>query len=303
MGLTRKQIDSLVPIYAQQASEPYKRTQETKMQQADADARLAQLIKGQQLEQEAAAQDLSNAQAMRQKYGPETDVAVGRARIGGVDPLMSLIRRRQLDQESMTPGQKAADVAFGKEYSDYIAGGGKKTVEKSMSQLQRAKESFKQPGAGNLLERGASYLPEALRTLVTPESKAREDMVRNAIQMGLRQTLGSQFTEKEAEAFMRRAIDPRLSNEENMARIQMAIDELNQKAEEKERSAQLFERTGSLRGLGAAGQAARPSIPQVEQQGASTPQDKVTVISPDGRRGMIPRANLQRALQQGYKAE
>jgi hypothetical protein len=31
--------------------------------------------------------------------------------------------------------------------------------------------------------------------------------------------------------------------------------------------------------------------------------DKVSVITPDGRKGTIPKANLDKALKQGYKVE
>ncbi len=41
--------------------------------------------------------------------------------------------------------------------------------------------------------------------------------------------------------------------------------------------------------------------PRAEASGSATSKDMVAVISPDGKKGKIPAANLQKALKQGYK--
>ncbi len=69
MGLTKKQIDMLIPGMGEAANEPYRRRQQFDIQRAEADARLAQLIKGQELEQEALDQNFIKANEDAQKAG------------------------------------------------------------------------------------------------------------------------------------------------------------------------------------------------------------------------------------------
>jgi hypothetical protein len=218
----------------------------------DRDSQIKQLLLGKQIEQ---AKSLHEA-------NPEANVNVEGVSIGGRDPLRDLLRRRELSQPMLTPGQEAADKAFGKDYADYVAGGGRQGVEKNLAQLEHAKQGLQHPG---MLDRAASYIPiQKIREVITPDAVAREESVKNAIQSTLRQTLGSQFTEKEGQALMDRAYNPRLAPEENMRRLDLIIGELKGRAAQKERSAQLFEKTGSLKGLSGAEAPKSQSNPQLD---------------------------------------
>ncbi len=238
--------------------------------QKNRDAELAKLLKGKEVDNanQNAMYDkqLQTAKDLRERYGKETNVDAGDIKLGGVDPLSSLLKARELSQPKLTPGQEAADKAFGKEYSDYTAGGGSKTAEKNLGLLQGVEKQLDDPGAKSpgIFERGVQYLPDSFRAALTPKIKAQEDSVRTAVQATLRQTLGAQFTEKEGEGLMRRSYDARLSPQANLAKMRPEIEALRAQLEQKQRSAQQFENTGSLVGLGAAGGS---RAPQRETQG------------------------------------
>jgi hypothetical protein len=241
-------------------------------QQKERDAKLAQLIKGSALKQEAITknQEAANAQAQAQGLKPgtySTSVSEGGY---SFDP-----RAPRTLAELLTPGQKSADVAFGKEYSDYVAGGGSETANKNLSLLENVEKNLTARGneAPNLLERGVQYGPDWLRTALTPKIKAEEDAVRTAVQSSLRQTLGPQFTAKEGEELMKRSYDPRLSAAQNLEKLRPEIAAIKAQIQRKMQSAQQFERTGSIRGIGAAGGAGTPasqSQPQTKQVNGKT---------------------------------
>lgn len=228
-------------------------------------AKYAAAVRANQLDQQAgleAAQrqkDIESAQGL-QRAAPDQNVHVGSVSLGGRDPLRDLLRKKELEQPKLTPGQEAADKAFGKEYSDYVAGGGSEGLKKNIQSLEFAKEGLKQ---GDKYDRWAGFLPRMVREVISPAQVAREDAVKNAIQATLRQTLGAQFTEKEGQALLERAYNPRLPVEENVRRVEQAAQELKRTAAQKMKSAEQFERTGSLVGLGAAGGLGSPaSAPQ-----------------------------------------
>jgi hypothetical protein len=152
----------------------------------------------------------------------------------------------------LLPGQEAADKSFGKEYQDWNAQGGYAGVDKQLQQLESAALALENDPS---LSGGAStILPDAIRRRISPDSVTIEQNVKQATQAALRQTLGSQFTEKEGEQIMQRSYDPALPAEENIKKIRAAAKELKTRALEKERASKYFESTGgTLKVLDATG--------------------------------------------------
>lgn len=141
-----------------------------------------------------------------------------------------------------TPGQEAADKTFGKEYQDWNAQGGFSGVEKQLNQLEQAAAALE---ADPSLSGGANTaLPDAVRRRMYPEAMRIEQDVKQATQAALRQTLGSQFTEKEGEQIMQRSYDPALPAADNIKKIRAAIQELKTRAMEKDRASKYFEQSG-----------------------------------------------------------
>lgn len=283
MGLRQSQLNDILKANATASNDAWagaeKRKQDSAMQKAQQDAALSQLIKGKELDAQAKndmlTRQLGEARSMRGEFGPEASINVEGVSIGARDPLQTLLRKKELSKPSLTPGQEAADKTFGKEYSDFVAGGGVETANKNLRGLQDVQAKLKNAPEPNLLQRAAGYLPDSFRAAITPEAKAREDEVKSAIQNTLRQTLGAQFTEKEGTAILNRAYDPRLTNAENLRRVQREAAALKAQLEQKMRSAQQFENTGSLVGLGAAGGSNAPMQQQMQRAQQGQPSNDV----------------------------
>lgn len=156
-----------------------------------------------------------------------------------------------MQEDKLTPGQEAADRAFGKEYQDWTAQGGYANVDKQIAQIEAAANALDQDDTmtGGIQE---LYVPggssDFARSRSKPEAFALQQGVEQAIQASLRQTLGSQFTEKEGEKVIARAFDPRLPAKENAKKLRAEIKQLRSRAAEKEAASRYFEQHGTLRG-------------------------------------------------------
>jgi hypothetical protein len=197
-----------------------------KMRQNLTDDELAQL-KMQLMAERGAAKDQASEDYRRQLLG---------------------IQRQKLNAKGgFTPGEESSDKAFGKEYQDWNAQGGYSGVEKQLNSLEEAKASLKNnPG---LTGPWISALPDAVRRRTSPESFAVQQQVEQAVQGSLRQTLGSQFTEKEGERIMRNSYDPALPAEENIKKLDATIKDLQTKAQQKALASKYFEENGTLKGF------------------------------------------------------
>lgn len=158
--------------------------------------------------------------------------------------------RTMLGIKDITPGQKAADEAFGKESADYFYGGGKSAVEKNLQKIQGAIDNLSSnPGlTGRLSMKLPIVGSDAAQEALNPEMAAVRDDIRGAIQGTLRQTLGPQFTEKEGTAIFNRAFNPALSAAENARRATAELESLKRMAAQKDASMNQFLKSGSLRG-------------------------------------------------------
>lgn len=146
----------------------------------------------------------------------------------------------------MTPGRKAADMAFGKEYVDFNTGG-LATVDKGINTLETAKQELIDNGK-NLTGPIRGAMPDFIRAFTNPEAVAVKERIRGAVQSTLKQTLGAQFTEKEGERIFNNAYNDRLSPEENVKRLDSIMAELKSQKEAKQNMGQYFENTGTLTG-------------------------------------------------------
>lgn len=158
-------------------------------------------------------------------------------------------------------GNKALDKAFAKDYNDWQSSG-QGTYQKNIQRLQEARDKLdKQKGdvftsSGRL----AGYSPEFLRS---NESKVIQQDVQGAAQGALKATLGAQFTEKEGERIMANAYDPKLPPEENIRKIDLAMQELQGNADNMEKRGQYFNEKGSVSGYKPSAQA--PAAPPAGQ--------------------------------------
>lgn len=166
---------------------------------------------------------------------------------------------------ALTPGRKAADVAFGKEYADWSSGGLAST-QKGLSALESAKEQIK---GGNITGPVRGAVPDVLRAFTNPQSVDVKENIRAAVQNTLKATLGAQFTEKEGERIFNFAYNDRLPAEQNIARLDRLIKEIKQTQEAKQSMADYFEQQGTLTGW----QGRPPSISQIGSESLEAPKN------------------------------
>ena len=154
----------------------------------------------------------------------------------------------QSKKKGLTEGQKALDKAFGKDYSDFAAQGGIASLDKNIGKLKDVQKMLKD-GDYNLTGAGLGMVPDFIRNITHEKSIAARDSVESVIQQSLRQILGAQFTEKEAERLIQRSYNESLTEEENAKRLGETIKELEAMGKAKEKAARYFEKNGTLAGF------------------------------------------------------
>jgi hypothetical protein len=114
-------------------------------------------------------------------------------------------------------GLEEVDKAFGKDWSTWTQGGAAST-RKNLGTLRTVIDSIK--SGKNLSGTLIGLAPDQGLNLFAPEAKAARDRVAGVVQQSLKDTLGAQFTEKEAAQLIQRAYDPALDETENLARLE-----------------------------------------------------------------------------------
>lgn len=154
-----------------------------------------------------------------------------------------------------TGAEAAIDREYGKEYASFVIGGGMADANKSISQLDTVINSLQ-----NAIDTGATIgitgplvgiMPDVLQDLFLPEAANTRDLVTEVVQRNLRIILGAQFTEKEGERLIARAYNPRLKEEENLARVKRLASSMQQAIDSKIRAANYYEEYGTLKGYDA----------------------------------------------------
>ena len=149
-----------------------------------------------------------------------------------------------------SPGEKAIDVQFGKEYAKFISEGGAADIRSQLSKLnssivalESGKGNLTGPVLGRVSPENRSLLPGGARS-----SEVQQD-VEEVVQRSLRKILGAQFTENEGARLISRTYDPRLPEKTNAKRLRRLVLQLEQAALAKEQAASYFEEHGTLKGF------------------------------------------------------
>lgn len=145
-----------------------------------------------------------------------------------------------------TPGQKALDEAFAKEYADWTAGGGYSQVDRQLRTLIEQKNRLSRSNSisGPLV----GSVPDFLNKWINPEAIDVRQNIEQAIQGAMRPTLGAQFTQQEGERMISRGFNPNLQEGANIPRLDSAINELRARGQSKDSAARYFEQHGTLVG-------------------------------------------------------
>lgn len=147
------------------------------------------------------------------------------------------------NKAGLTEGQKAVDKDFAKDYNDWTSGGS----ENARIEINKLKNVVSNLKKGNVSTGGMTGV---LGDRFTSNNvlAARAD-VQSTVMNSLRSILGAQFTEKEGERIIKNTWNEADSTENNIARLNRLIDNLNAQANDKDLKAKYYEQVGSLAGL------------------------------------------------------
>ena len=145
----------------------------------------------------------------------------------------------------ITKAQEAVDKEFAKTYAKYRTAGGFQDARKQLGQLREASDYLGSDEAKKS-SRLTGVLPKSMRDLTSPKKAAIEDAIAEVVQRTLRENLGGQFSEKEGQALIDRAYNPRLSAEENQKRVGRLIQQVEDAIVAKESAARYYEEHGTL---------------------------------------------------------
>lgn len=163
-----------------------------------------------------------------------------------------LALKRKIEQSSannvgakpLTPGQKSADQRFGKDYNDFILGGGYANVQANLKTLRDLADQAE--NSNNLSGPVIDKIP--FKSVLAPSAMDAQDRVRSVIMQSLRDTLGAQFTEKEGENLIKTAWNPALDEKTNAKRLRQAIAKIENMVAAKQAAADYFEQFGTMQG-------------------------------------------------------
>jgi len=147
--------------------------------------------------------------------------------------------------QQMTPGREAMDKEYAKEHVAWISTGGA-DMSGQLAQIQTVLDKLER--GEELTGPAIGMAPDFYLYLTNPEAIDARQRVEEVVQRNLRVILGAQFTEKEGERLISRAYDPKLSAEQNAARLRRLITQMRSAVEQRNEMARYFEEYGTLAG-------------------------------------------------------
>ncbi len=151
----------------------------------------------------------------------------------------------RVGEKPLTPGQKARDTEFGKEYVKWT-GGGQADAEKNITQLEE--QITRLESGENLTGPVVGNLPRFVGQITAPSSVDVREQVEEVVQRNLREILGAQFTEREGERLISRAYNPSLEEPINARRLRRLAQQMRNAANAKNAMAEHFDQFGTLQG-------------------------------------------------------
>ena len=141
---------------------------------------------------------------------------------------------------------KVMNEKTAKQSVDWLTGG----RVRAESNLKIYNEIYSGLASGEIDTRTLSemvpFVSEELRTWFNPTGQAAVDNIRRVVFQGLKDALGGQFTEKEAERLTNATYNPALSEQENMNRMKSIGDVLNKTIEAKNKITEFVSKGGRI---------------------------------------------------------
>lgn len=182
----------------------------------------------------------------------------------------------------LTKAQEVVDSEFGKEYAGWTSGG----RDSAYSEIEKLRTVANNLKNSNVTTGGLTgVLPDRMTSNAVLQARAD---VQSTVMNSLRAILGAQFTEKEGERIIKNTWNESDSTQNNLARVNRLVADLEAKAAAKDAKSQFYEEVGSLRGYKA---------------GQSVAGRRQPVMTPGNREiNILPRANAAGAGRVDYNA-
>ena len=143
---------------------------------------------------------------------------------------------------------KAVDANFGKQYADFIAGGGRERVNQDMATLDASINALRS-GEVKTNQYGSGYLGEGAQPLFNPKYAQLRSNVRSVMMPSMKIILPSRYTQPEFNNVLDNALDPKMDSESNAKRLERLRDTIKIKADAMEAAGQYAKNNhGSLEG-------------------------------------------------------
>lgn len=157
--------------------------------------------------------------------------------------------RQEKPGEEFSVGEKALDKKIGEEYANWVVGGG---AVQSASRISRINDVVSKLGkkddiSGAVVGFTLENLP-TVASVLYPDAQDAKDVVESVVQTDLRAILGGQFAQKEGEALIKRAYNPRLDEEKNARRLKLLTLQMQMVNDEKNRAMSYFGEKGTIKG-------------------------------------------------------
>ena len=151
-----------------------------------------------------------------------------------------------------TPGEKAMDTEVGKDLAKWTIGGeGARSAARQRRLMDVADTLLSGKNiTGPLLGWFTENMPGTFSMTETGQRAINtKDIIESVVQTDLRAILGGQFAQEEGKALIKRAYNPRLTEEQNAARIKLLLKQMQKASEEKNRAASYFNEKGTIKGF------------------------------------------------------
>jgi hypothetical protein len=157
--------------------------------------------------------------------------------------------RAEKEGEASTVGEKALDKKIGEEYASWVVGGGAVQSASRISRVRDVISKLKKEKdiSGPVVGFALDNLP-SLASVLYPDAQDAKDVIESVVQTDLRAILGGQFAQKEGEALIKRAYNPRLGEEKNARRLELLALQMQMVSDEKNRAMDYFGEKGSIKG-------------------------------------------------------
>jgi hypothetical protein len=155
------------------------------------------------------------------------------------DDVSALVKPPQAPVQVNLPGQPAPPTALQKQIDEKFApvavqwlSGERAQATSRIRQLDAVVNVLdtKKRVTGPVL----GITPDVVLSFVNPQSREARANAERIIQEGLRATLGAQFTQKEGEAFLSRAFDPKAPQDDNARRLRAIVGQMKTSAADRQ---------------------------------------------------------------------